>query len=119
MEPLLDKDIVVKEKDLGDDECEIEMRMNLVVTLLMSIAYCYIRLHYYTEALKCLDYAIELAPIAADAFYRRSQTRMYNRRSTIEELRLAMDDANKAIEKRPKDNVYRKHAELLDATIKN
>ena len=50
LEPLLDKDIVVKEKDLGDDECEIEMRTNLVVTLLMSMAYCYLKLFFYEEA---------------------------------------------------------------------
>ena len=46
LEPILDTDIVVKEKDLGDDECEIEMRTNLVVTLLLSMSYCYIKLHY-------------------------------------------------------------------------
>ena len=71
-EPITDADVVVKEKDLGDDECEIEMRTNMVVTLLMSMGYCYMKLHYHTEALKCLDYAIELAPVAADAYYRRS-----------------------------------------------
>ena len=47
LEPILDKDVVVKEKDLGDDECEIEMRTNIVVTLLMSLGYCYLRLHNY------------------------------------------------------------------------
>jgi tetratricopeptide (TPR) repeat protein len=72
MEPILDKDIKVAEKDLADDECEIEMRTNLVVTLLMSISHCYMKLHFYDEAIKCLSYAIELAPIASDAYLRRS-----------------------------------------------
>lgn len=72
LEPLLDKDIKVCEKDLGDDECEIEMRTNLVVTLLMSMGYCYMKLFFFHEALKCFNYAIELAPIAADAYLRRS-----------------------------------------------
>jgi tetratricopeptide (TPR) repeat protein len=62
MEPILDKDIKVSEKDLQDDTCEIEMRLNLVVTLLMNIGYCYMKLFYYDEALKCFNYAIELAP---------------------------------------------------------
>lgn len=117
MEPILDEHIKVCEKDLGEDECEIEMRTNLVVTLLMSVGYCYLRLHFYSEALKCFDYALELAPIAADAYLRRSQCRMYNRLSSIAELRLAMDDANKAIERRPKDKLYLKHKELLEQTM--
>lgn len=119
LEPILDQDVVVKEKDLGDDVCEIEMRTNMVVTLLMSQAYCYLKLHYYGEAMKCLDYAIELAPIAADAWFRRSQTRMNNRLASIAELRLAVDDANKAVERRPKDKIYHKHKEHLEHTIKN
>lgn len=119
LEPILDEHVVVKEKDLGDDECEIEMRTNLVVTLLMSMAYCYLKLHYYTEAMKCLNYAIELAPVAADAFIRRSQVRTYNRLISIQELRLAVDDANKAIEKRPKDKIYKIHKDHLEQTIKN
>lgn len=41
LDPILDRDVKVSEKDLGDDECEIEMRTNLVVTLLMSMGYCY------------------------------------------------------------------------------
>ena len=117
MEPILDEHIKLCEKDLGEDECEIEMRTNLVVTLLMSIAYCYLKLHFYTEVLKCLDYAIEIAPIAADAYFRRSQVRMYNRLSSIAELRLAMEDANKALERRPKDKIYHKHKQLLEQTI--
>jgi tetratricopeptide (TPR) repeat protein len=62
MEPILDKDIKINEKDLDGDNCEIEMRTNLVCTLLLSIAYCYMKLHFYDEAIKCLDYGIELIP---------------------------------------------------------
>ena len=72
LEPILDKDVKVCEKDLADDECEIEMRTNLVVTLLMSMGYCYMKLFYYDEALQCFNYAIELAPIACDVYLRRS-----------------------------------------------
>lgn len=72
LEPLLDKDIILKEKDLGDDECEVEMRTNLVVTLLLNIGYCYMKLFFYDESIKCFDYALALAPIASDAYLRRS-----------------------------------------------
>jgi len=82
------------------------MRTNLVVTLLMSIGYCYMKLFYFDEAIKCFSYAIELAPIAADAYLRRSQAIMYNKESTIDELKMAVEDVNKAIDKRPKDKFY-------------
>jgi len=72
LEPILDKDVVVKEKDLGDDECELEMRMNLVVTMLLNMAYSYLRIHHHSEAIRCLDYGLEIAPIAADCYFRRS-----------------------------------------------
>lgn len=61
------------EKDLGDDDCEIELRKNLVVSLLLSIGYCYMKLFFFVEARKCFDYAIEIEPIANDAYLRRSQ----------------------------------------------
>ena len=90
LEPFLDKDIKVAEKDLGDDECEVEMRTNLVVTLLMSMGYCYMKLYYYDEAIKCFAYSIELAPVASDAYLRRSQCLMYNKASDMSDLKLAV-----------------------------
>ena len=114
LEPILDKDVVVKEKDLGDDECEIEMRTNIVVTLMMSLGYCYLRLHNYQEAYRCLDYGLKLAPTAADVRYRRSQVLTYHKHSSIASLKQAVEDVDKAIEKRPKDKIYRKHKEIVD-----
>jgi tetratricopeptide (TPR) repeat protein len=72
LEPLLDKDIKLNEKDLDNDECEIELRTNLVVTLLLNIGYCYMKMFFFDEAYKTFSYAIELAPFAADAYLRRS-----------------------------------------------
>ena len=118
LQPILDKDIVVKEKDLGDDECEIEMRTNLVVTMLLNMSYCYLKLNNHSEALRCLEYGLELAPIAADCYFRRSQVRLYNKKSTVKDLRLAMDDANKALDRRPKDKIYQKHKVLVEEAIK-
>jgi len=71
-EPILDKDIQVAENDLQGDECEIELRLNLVVQLLQNIGYCYMKLFFFDEALKCFNYILELAPIASDAYLRRS-----------------------------------------------
>lgn len=82
MEPILDESIQRVKKDLKDDECEIDTRtsallswigLSFVVTLLQNIAYCYYRLHHYEEAMKTCNFAIKLAPIAADAYFRRAQ----------------------------------------------
>lgn len=117
LEPLLDKDVKEAENDLGDDDCEIEMRINLVVTLLMSIAYTYMKLFYFEEAIKCLDYAIEIAPIASDAYLRRSQARMYNKESTMTDLKQAVEDVNKALSRRPNDKFFKQHKLELDKVI--
>jgi len=106
LDPILDKDVKLSEKDLADDDCEIELRSNLVVTLLLSIGYCYMKLFFFDEALKCFNYAIELMPIASDAYLRRSQAIMYNKDSTMDDLKRAVEDVNKALEKRPKDKFY-------------
>jgi tetratricopeptide (TPR) repeat protein len=86
LEPLLDKDVKLNENDLKDDECEIELRTNLVVTLLLSIGYCYMKMFYFDEAIKTFSYVIEICPIASDAYLRRSQAVMYDIGSSIKDL---------------------------------
>ena len=82
--------------------------------MMLNMSYCYLRIHNHSEALRCLEYGLELAPIAADCYFRRSQVRLYNKKSTVKDLRLAMDDANKALERRPKDKIYHKHKALVE-----
>lgn len=117
LDPILDKDIKVSEKDLDGDECEIEMRTNLVVTLLMNMGYSYMKLFYFDEALKCFNYGLELAPEAMDLYLRRSQCIMYNKESDMNDLKLAVTDVNKALNKRPKDKFYNQHKQELENVI--
>lgn len=42
---------------------------------------------------------------------------MYNKESTMEELKQAVNDANKALEKRPKDKFYNQHKKDLENVI--
>jgi tetratricopeptide (TPR) repeat protein len=83
------------------------MRTNLVVTLLLNCGYAFMKLFFYNEAYKCFNYALELAPIASDAYLRRSQVIMYNKESTMDDFKEAVDDSNKALEKRPNDKFYK------------
>lgn len=118
-EPILDKDIKVNEKDLQGDECEIELRTNLVVTLLMNMASAYMNLFFFDEASRCLTYAIEIAPYAADAYLRRSQTVMYNLESDMTDYKRALEDLNEAQKRKPENKFYKQHKLDLDEVIKN
>ena len=44
---------------------------------------------------------------------------MYNKESTMDDLKKAVDDVNKALEKRPKDKFYQQHRLELETAIKN
>lgn len=94
---MLDKDVEVCENDLKGDECEIEMRMNMVVQLLLNITYCYMKLFFFDEAKKCLEYIIDICPLATDAYLRRSQLVMYDKESNYKNFEQAIKDADYCI----------------------
>ncbi len=75
------------------------------------------KLFFFDEALRCFNYIIELCPIASDAYLRRSQVRMYNKESNIEDFKQAVEDANKALERRPKDKIFNQHKSELMQVI--
>lgn len=81
------------------------------------MGYCYMKLFYYDEAYKCFSYGLELAPYASDCYLRRSQVLMYNKDSDMEDLKQAVNDVNRAIEKRPKDKFYKAQKEELERVI--
>mmetsp|Transcript_16408 Transcript_16408/g.15729 ORF Transcript_16408/g.15729 Transcript_16408/m.15729 type:complete len:84 (+) Transcript_16408:881-1132(+) len=83
----------------------------------MNMGYCYMRLFFFEEAIKCFNYAIEITPTIPDAYLRRSQAIMCNQESSMEDLKLAVGDVNKALEKRPKDKYYLKHKQELMGAI--
>ena len=95
------------------------MRTNLVVTLLLNCGYAFMKLFFYEEAYRCFNYAIEIAPVAADAYLRRSQVVMYNKESSMDDLKEAVNDSNKALEKRPNDKFYKQHKADLENVINN
>lgn len=89
----------------------------------------YLERRHYSEAIKCLDEAEEIAgDKLPDVFFRRSQARTYNKYSSIEDLETAMTDLEKAFvsleefNTRNKDNfmsknnnkeIYSQHKEKL------
>lgn len=95
------------------------MRTNLVCTLILNCGYAFMKLFFYDEAYKCFSYAAEIAPVAADAYLRRSQVVMYNKESSMDDLKDAVKDANVALERRPNDRFYKQHKQDLENVINN
>ena len=95
----------------------------------------YLERRHFTEAIKCLDEAEEIAgDKVPDLFFRRSQARTYNKYSTYKDLELAMQDLENAFKsniefnERNKDNfmskndnfeVYTEHKLILEKIMTN
>jgi tetratricopeptide (TPR) repeat protein len=84
---------------------------------LQNEAVIYCKLFHFKEALKCCDNALELTKESADIYYRRSQALLYNKGSSYDDLTQAIQDIDIAIEKRPKEEKYKRHKELIIETI--
>ena len=84
---------------------------------MLNLSSAYLHLHFYDEAEKCLSYAIELAPYAADAYIRRSQAIMYNFESNMMDFKQAINDCSEALKRKPNDKFYKAHKEELDGII--
>jgi len=113
LKPIYDKDIIRKEKDYKGDECEIDTRLAAVVNILLNMCCVYMKLSHYHVALDACNEIIKLTNLSAEAYFRRSQVRTYNMRSTYRDLDLAEEDINQALLKKPEEQKYRNHFEIL------
>ena len=99
LEPILDDDIEEKHVYLDDVKVEEDSYKACVVYLLMNLSCAYMELRHFSEAIDCLNEAIEIAgDRIPDLYFRRSQARSCNKYSNEEELAKALEDINKAIE---------------------
>lgn len=123
LKSIYDADVVRKEKDYKGDECEIDTSNNALLLLLLGLAavvnillnmYCaYMKLHHYKVAIQCCDEITRLTTLSAEAYFRRSQIRTCNLKSTYKELEMAEEDINVALGKKPEEAKYRTQFETL------
>lgn len=93
---------------------EEESYRTCLVYLLKSLAYCYIHLRHYKEAILCLNESTSYAKASmVDVLFRRSQARMYNRFSNYEELNLALKDAQEAKKLKPDEQVIEENLKRI------
>ena len=69
-----------------------------LVYILEIMAYCYMELRLYSRAIECLDECESIAgDYLPDIYLRRAQARIYNKKISDQELKIAEKDINKAI----------------------
>ena len=98
-----------KEEEKNAEEDEIEemykydkINFNKTMQLILKrMGYCYIHLCSFSEAIECFNEAFKYVDDECPDFYfRRAQAKIYNKCSTLKDLRSALTDLNKALSRR-------------------
>ncbi len=97
LDPILDLQVTHGSNPTRNNVIEQESFNLNIVSLLLNLAYAYIELRYYTEAIECLDECLEYNNENPDIFFRRSQALTYNKNSNNKNLEQAMADIQKGI----------------------
>jgi hypothetical protein len=71
------------------------------------------KLSHYSEALECCQEIARLTPLSVEQYFRRSQIRTFNLKSTYKDLLLAEEDIMVAISKKPDEQKYKKHLDIV------
>jgi tetratricopeptide (TPR) repeat protein len=102
---------------LDDVKVEEDSFKACVVYTLMHLSYAYMEARHYTDAIDCLDEALEIAEDKVpDLYFRRSQARTYNSYSNEDEYEKAMADIDKAISLK-ENPLYEEHKKILQDII--
>lgn len=119
--PIVDSDIAIKGcRVQRNDQYEEETFKSGMTFLLKSMSYCYMHLQVYSEATKCLNEALEYYSDDSkpDIYFRRAQARLYNKNSNREQLKFAIEDIKKAIQRKKGEKMIDDHHVILKELIK-
>ena len=103
------KEVKKEEEKKNDEEDEIEelykydlINFNKTMQLLLKrMGYCYIHLCSFTEAIECFNEAFKYVDDECPDFYfRRAQAKIYNKGSSLKDLKSALADLNKALSRK-------------------
>ena len=103
------KDIKKEEEKNAIEEEEIEemykydkINFNKTMQIILKrMGYCYIHLCSFSEAIECFNEAFKYVDDECPDFYfRRAQAKIYNKCSTLKDLKSALGDLNKALSRK-------------------
>ena len=97
---ILDEDIEEKKViiDYNINNNEENLYRSCLIYILEIMAYCHMELRLYSNAIECLDECVSLARNNfPDVYLRRAQARIYNKKISDCELKIAEKDINRAI----------------------
>ena len=104
---LLNKDKKEEEKNPEEDEIEEiykydKINFNKTMQLILKrMGYCYIHLCSFSEAIECFNEAFKYVDDECPDFYfRRAQAKIYNKCSSLNDLKSALGDLNKALSRK-------------------
>ena len=98
---------IKEEEKKEEDEIEELYKYDLInfnktmQLLLKRMGYCYIHLCAFSEAIECFNEAFKYVDDECPDFYfRRAEAKIYNKSSTLKDLKSALGDLNKALSRK-------------------
>jgi tetratricopeptide (TPR) repeat protein len=116
LDPIFDDEIIEKRVKTDENVSFEEATYYGTLTLITkSLAFSHMHLRNFTEAIKCLDESLVYSQNKVpELYFRRSQARMYNKNSTLEDLNLALEDIHKALEINKEEKRFEEHLKILN-----
>ncbi len=113
--PILDEDLNFNLCMVDPNACEDDTFRNYISNILICLSYGLIELKHFSSAIETLDECISLKcdNFMSDAYFRRSQCRLYNRNSSEEELSKSLNDIKRAIKSNKINEMYNDHLKLI------
>jgi len=134
---ITDENIVLHDGQDIKDDTEKDMRNSMILNCCLALACCYLNLYHFSAAIEALTEGFKVTQGSSQLYFRRSQARAYNKNSSLEDLILAKQDIEKAIEIKHYEKlfqsepgilkllnlhnvheIYVEHAHFVEATIK-
>eukprot|EP01017_Pseudomicrothorax_dubius_P029889 TRINITY_DN3671_c0_g1_i1.p1 TRINITY_DN3671_c0_g1~~TRINITY_DN3671_c0_g1_i1.p1 ORF type:complete len:559 (+),score=120.23 TRINITY_DN3671_c0_g1_i1:998-2674(+) len=108
-----DENVLLFEDDDGLSQPEKDIKISVLVQLYLNICVCFMKLSHYKEAVAAANDGIALTNLSSQLYFRRAQALAYNKESTLEELKKAQQDIQKAIKVRPQEKIWNSDPKIL------
>jgi tetratricopeptide (TPR) repeat protein len=110
---ITDENIVLHDGDDTTDATETDMRNSMLLNCYVSLGCCYLNLYHFSAALEAFEEGFKITQGSSQLHFRRSQARAYNKSSPLEDLVLAKQDIEKAIEIKHYEKLFQSEPGIL------